>query len=57
MMKDDFMFGELPRVSYVRPDKLFTTDKSLVIRGVGRLKKEIRQKILRKVGKLFNEVK
>jgi mRNA interferase MazF len=31
----DFADGALPVVSFIRPDKLFTTDRSLLVRTVG----------------------
>ena len=41
---DDFTKGSLPVVSYVRPNKLFTADKSIIIYKAGSLKSsKIRQ--------------
>ena len=49
----DFAEGQLPVISFVRPDKLFTADK-LIIKGVaGKLKFEVKKTILQKVQSLF----
>jgi mRNA interferase MazF len=42
----DFVWGELNRVSYVRPLKLFTAHESLMVRVVGQLRKESFDRIL-----------
>jgi mRNA interferase MazF len=33
----DFISGSLPAVSFVRPNKVFTADKNLILRPAGRL--------------------
>ena len=46
----DFEKGNLPMTSYIRPNKLFTADKNLILSKMGHLKerkvKEIIQKII-----------
>jgi mRNA interferase MazF len=37
LQQDDFILGFLPKISFVRPDKLVTLNKSLIIQRVGRL--------------------
>ena len=37
LQQDDFILGTLPKISYVRPDKLVTLNKSLVIQRIGKL--------------------
>jgi len=37
LQQDDFMLGLLPKISYVRPDKLVTLNKSLIIQRIGKL--------------------
>jgi len=49
----DFALGELPAVSYIRPDKLFTTDVNLIERTVGTLKNERLEMVLSRVRNLF----
>lgn len=49
----DFVIGSLPVTSYVRPDKLFTTDPDLIQKIAGRLHKRAQRKILAKVRALF----
>ena len=49
----DFTSGNLPVVSYVRPDKLFTADTTIIKNTVGRLTPKIKNMILRRVRELF----
>lgn len=49
----DFALGELPTTSYIRPDKLFTTDVNLIERTAGTLKDEMFETILSQVRNLF----
>ncbi|HCS79200.1 TPA: MazF family transcriptional regulator [Patescibacteria group bacterium] len=49
----DFVSGGLPVVSFVRPDKLFTADASLVEKVVGKLAQKKRLEILNAVQKIF----
>ena len=37
LQQDDFMLGFLPKISFVRPDKLVTLNGSLVISRIGKL--------------------
>ncbi len=48
-----FATGGLPIVSYVRPDKLFTADPTIVERTIGTLKDVNRRKVLTQVRQLF----
>ncbi len=50
---DDFTEGSLPVISYVRPDKMFTADITIVKNTVGQLNTKIKKTILRSVYKLF----
>ncbi len=49
----DFSEGGLPPVSYVRPDKLFTVDASVLKNSLGKLHPLATRKIRREVTKLF----
>ena len=51
----DFAKGSLPLKSFVRPDKLFTADLSVLKGKVGELTSSTRKNILEKVRKLFTE--
>ncbi len=51
----DFEKGSLPVKSYVRPDKLFTADLSIIIGKAGVLTQSKRKAILRTVQRLFAE--
>lgn len=49
----DFTKGNLPVVSFIRPDKLFTADAAIIKRTAGQLKSKFKNKILQNVRKLF----
>lgn len=51
--KKDFTEGKLPVTSYIRPDKLFTGDPSIIEKRVGQVSKQTLHKVLQKVRKLF----
>lgn len=53
IQQSDFEEGKLPVVSYARPDKLFTADKSIVKSRLGNLNIKMKGKILQKVRKQF----
>ena len=53
--KSDFVSSSLPITSFVRPDKLFTADLTIIRGEVGKLKKSVKSTILRKVCNLFSE--
>ena len=50
---EDFTDGSLPVVSFVRPDKLFTADETIIKNTVGQLAPAIKDKILKSVRRLF----
>lgn len=49
----DFVKGNLPVVSFIRPDKLFTADATIIRNVAGQLSPTVRNKILGSVRKLF----
>lgn len=49
----NFAKGKLPVISYVRPDKLFTADATIIKDVVGQLTPTIKNKILKSVRELF----
>lgn len=49
----DFASGNLPVVSFVRPDKLFTADETIIKSCPGQLTPTIKNRILKNVRKLF----
>ena len=51
---EDFTKGKLPVTSYVRPDKLFTADATIIKGVVGELTPTIKNKIFKSVRKLFS---
>lgn len=52
----DFASGQLPIVSYIRPDKLFTADASIITRTVGKLNPKKTNSILAKVRSQFTSI-
>jgi len=50
---NDFTKESLPIVSYVRPDKLFTADSSIIKKTAGQLRPIVTNSILKSVRKLF----
>lgn len=50
----DFAQGNLPVISYVRPDKLFTADTTVVKDVAGQLTPTIKNKVLQSVRGLFS---
>lgn len=52
---EDFAKGNLPVTSYVRPDKLFTADETIIKEMVGQLTPAIKKKILLRVRRLFTQ--
>lgn len=49
----DFKHGKLPIVSYVRPDKLFTADTSIIKSSAGHLNTKTKTKILNHIRAIF----
>lgn len=49
----DFAKGGLPIVSFVRPDKLFTADKTIIRKTVGQLTVTTRDTVLNNIRALF----
>ena len=49
----DFATGSLPVSSFVRPDKLFTADTTIIKNTVGRLTPKSKEAILQSVRSLF----
>lgn len=49
----DFAKGGLPIVSYVRPDKLFTADTTIISSAVGQLTLKSKDRVLKNVCALF----
>jgi mRNA interferase MazF len=51
----DFIDGKLPTLSYIRPDKLFTSDISIIQKSFGQIKTKQIKNILSKVQLLFQQ--
>jgi mRNA interferase MazF len=52
---DSFTKGSLHVLSYARPGKLFTANRSLIIRRVGELKKDVLEQIVGAVAELLRQ--
>lgn len=50
---DDFAKGSLPVASYVRPNKLFTANRSIIEKTAGQLTPAVTKSILKSVLSLF----
>ena len=51
---EDFAKGGLPIISYVKPDKLFTADTTIVKDVIGQLTPKMKDKIAKSVRGLFS---
>ncbi|HJQ08433.1 MAG TPA: type II toxin-antitoxin system PemK/MazF family toxin [Candidatus Saccharimonadales bacterium] len=56
LIQEDFAEGGLPIASYIRPDKLFTAEPSIIEKTLGRLNDPTRRTVLLQVQSLFNDV-
>ena len=50
----NFANGSLPMTSFIRPDKLFTADTSIISGIAGNLVVKTKNKVLQKIKKLFS---
>ena len=55
LTSDEFREGRLPIASYVRPDKLFTAESSIIQKISGKLNQKKKQIILAVMRKMFSE--
>ena len=46
---NDFLSGSLQKISNIRPNRIFTADKSIILYKIGSLKKEKISQIIQKV--------
>ena len=51
----DFQRGSLKKPSNIRPNRLFTAEKSIIIRKVGTVKPAMFEKVVDKLCKIFGE--
>ena len=52
--EDDFVSGSLKKKSNIRPNKIFTADKSLVLYKLGAIKREKTKEVIEKVIEVIN---
>lgn len=50
---NDFIKGSLPVVSYIRPNKLFTANSSIIKKTAGQLTPSVTRSILKRMRSLF----
>lgn len=55
LIKKEFAKGELKINSMIRPNRLFTADKSLILRRIGSLKQEKIKQVIEKTCKIIRE--
>ena len=54
LSKNDFSQGELPiSTSFIRPDKLFTASKSLILKIIGQVQEKKKEDIQEEISELF----
>ncbi|MEK7165790.1 MAG: type II toxin-antitoxin system PemK/MazF family toxin [Patescibacteria group bacterium] len=55
LTKSEFVKGSLPVTSYIRPDKLFTAQVSIIQKVLGKLNRRKKRKVLVAMQKMFTE--
>lgn len=50
----DFKQGSLNQPSNIRPNRLFTADKSIIVRTAGTVKSEVLERVIEKLFKIIN---
>jgi mRNA interferase MazF len=50
----DFISGSLPVESYIRPNRIFTADKTIIVRKAGIIKKNVMNTVTETLVELFN---
>ncbi|HSW48395.1 MAG TPA: type II toxin-antitoxin system PemK/MazF family toxin [Candidatus Saccharimonadales bacterium] len=53
LSREDFSEGSLPSISFIRPDKLFTADTSIIQRVAGKLTASKQRLVAKSVQRLF----
>ncbi len=51
---NDFATGSLPVDSYIRPNRIFTADKNIIIRKAGTLTATLTKKIIQEIVSILN---
>lgn len=52
---NDFVSGNLPVQSYIRPNRLFTSDKKIIIRKAGKVNNTISTEVLQKIISILSD--
>ena len=52
---DSFETGNLIKISYIRPSKIFTANVSIIEKKVAHIKNEVRQSVIDQITKLLNK--
>ena len=53
LASSDFAEGSLPVSSFIRPSRIFTADKSIIIRKAGKVRKAVVDNVTRQIIKLI----
>jgi mRNA interferase MazF len=54
LVSGDFVAGNLPIASNIRPTRIFTADKNIILRKTGALNSTINTKVSKMLGKIFS---
>lgn len=49
LYSSDFSEGSLKKTSNIRPNRLFTADKNIIIRTIGKIKPDVYNQVVKKV--------
>jgi mRNA interferase MazF len=50
----DFQNGSLPVNSYIRPSRIFTADKKMIVRSAGRINMIVHQQVVQNIVRIIN---
>ena len=53
LAESDFVSGSLPAVSFIRPTRIFTADKNIIVRKAGSVKMELKEKVFQSLVSLL----
>ena len=53
LTENDFLTGSLPVLSNIRPTRIFTADKTIIIRKAGSIKPELKNQVLKALANIL----
>ncbi len=54
LQQDSFESGNLIKISYIKPSKLFTANRSIIEKNIAHIKLEVREKVIEHIVTLLN---